>query len=74
MVVELHDDPAVGARDLAAGFAAGHAHALGDVGRLLLQGREMSPREKTGLEEARGIAEMVKVEEAQRLIARFVSR
>jgi hypothetical protein len=29
---------------------------------------------ETGLEEARGIAEMVKVEEAQRLIARFVSR
>jgi len=73
LVSEVADDPGARARDLAAGFAAGPARALGHVRRLLRQAWEMS-RAETGAEEARTVAEMVAGEEAQRLIARFVSR
>ena len=72
LVSEVVDDPCARARDLAAGFAAGPATALGQVRRLLRQGWELS-RAETGAEEARTIAEMVKGDEAQRLIARFMS-
>jgi 2-(1,2-epoxy-1,2-dihydrophenyl)acetyl-CoA isomerase len=73
LITEVADDPGARASDLAAGFAAGPASALGNVRRLLRQGWEMS-REETGVEEARTVAEMVRGEEAQRLIARFVNR
>lgn len=73
LVSEVADDPGARARDLAAGFAVGPAKALGHARRLLRQGWEMS-RAETGAEEARTIAEMVKGDEAQRLIARFASR
>jgi 2-(1,2-epoxy-1,2-dihydrophenyl)acetyl-CoA isomerase len=46
---------------------------LGNVRRLLRQGWEMS-RAETGAEEARTITEMVRGQEAQALIARFVAR
>jgi len=73
LVSQIADDPGARARDLAAGFAAGPSRALGQARRLLRQGWDMS-RAETGAEEARTIAEMVKGDEAQRLIARFVSR
>lgn len=73
MLAELADDSAGRASELATGFATGPATALGNVRRLLRQGWGMS-RSETGEEEARTITEMVKGEEAQRLIARFVSR
>jgi len=73
LVTEVADDPGARARDLAAGFAAGPALALGNVRRLLRQGWEMS-RAETGAEEARTITEMVKGAEAQALISRFASR
>jgi 2-(1,2-epoxy-1,2-dihydrophenyl)acetyl-CoA isomerase len=73
LVSEVVDDPGGRARDLAAGFAVGPAMALGHSRRLLRQGWEMS-RAETGAEEARTVAEMIRGDEAQRLIARFVSR
>jgi 2-(1,2-epoxy-1,2-dihydrophenyl)acetyl-CoA isomerase len=73
LVSEVADDPGARARDLAAGFAAGPATAQGQARRLMRQAWEMS-RAQTGAEEARTIAEMVKGEEAQTLIARFISR
>jgi 2-(1,2-epoxy-1,2-dihydrophenyl)acetyl-CoA isomerase len=73
LIAEVADDPRGRASDLASGFAAGPATALGKVRRLLRQGWETS-RSETGVEEARTIAEMVKGEEAKQLIARFVSR
>jgi 2-(1,2-epoxy-1,2-dihydrophenyl)acetyl-CoA isomerase len=73
LVSEVADDPDARARELAAGFAAGPATALGNVRRLLRQGWELS-RGETGAEEARTITEMVKGQEAQTLIARFVGR
>jgi 2-(1,2-epoxy-1,2-dihydrophenyl)acetyl-CoA isomerase len=73
LVSEVVEGPEARARDLAAGFAAGPATALGNVRRLLRQGWEMS-RAETGAEEARTITEMVRGQEAQALIARFVTR
>lgn len=73
LVSEVVVDPEARARDLAAGFAGGPARALGNVRRLLRQGWEMS-RAETGSEEARTITEMVIGQEAQTLIARFVTR
>ncbi len=73
LVSEVAGDAGARARELAAGFAAGPATALGQVRRLMRQAWEMS-RAETGAEEARTIAEMVKGEEAQRLIAGFASR
>lgn len=73
LVSEVVADPVARARDLAAGFVAGPATALGNVRRLLRQGWDMS-RAETGAEEARTITEMVKGHEAQTLIARFVAR
>ena len=73
LVSEVADDAGARARDLAAGWAEGPATALGQARRLMRQAWEMS-RADTGVEEARTIAEMVKGEEAQRLIGRFVSR
>jgi 2-(1,2-epoxy-1,2-dihydrophenyl)acetyl-CoA isomerase len=73
LVSEVVEGPEARASDLAAGFAAGPATALGNVRRLLRQGWEMS-RAETGAEEARTITEMVRGQEAQALIARFVAR
>jgi len=73
LVSEVAEDPDARARDLAAGFAAGPATALGNVRRLLRRGWELS-RAETGAEEARTISEMVKGQESQALIARFVER
>jgi len=73
LVSEVADDPGARAGDLAAGFAVGPARALGQTRRLMRHAWEMS-RVQTGAEEARTIAEMVKGEEAQALIARFMSR
>jgi 2-(1,2-epoxy-1,2-dihydrophenyl)acetyl-CoA isomerase len=73
LVSEVAEDAGARAHDLAVGFAAGPATALGNVRRLLRQSWEMS-RAETGAEEARTITEMVKGQEAQALIARFVTR
>lgn len=73
LVSEVADDPGGRAREVAAGFAVGPATALGHVRRLVRQGWEMS-RAETGAEEVRTISEMVKGEEAQMLLARFVGR
>lgn len=61
------------AEEVAAGFAAGPARALGQARRLLRAGWSHS-REEMGLEEARTIASAVTGDEAQSLISAFVSR
>jgi 2-(1,2-epoxy-1,2-dihydrophenyl)acetyl-CoA isomerase len=76
LVTEVLDDstdPVDRGAELAAGFAAGPATALGQVRRLLRSGWAMT-REETGSEEARTIAEMARGTEAQDLIRRFVTR
>ena len=72
LVSEVADDPDARARELAAGFAAGPATALGNVRRLLRQGWDCRARRPA--RRSRTITEMVKGQEAQTLIARFVGR
>lgn len=74
LVTEVADDAeaaSVRARELAMTMAAGPALALGNVRRLLRSGWDAS-RVEAGVEEARTITEMVRGEEAQRLIREFV--
>ena len=74
LVSEVADDPErAGPRAGGRVRRGSGARPSGNVRRLLRQGWEMS-RAETGAEEARTITEMVKGEEAQRLIARFVDR
>jgi 2-(1,2-epoxy-1,2-dihydrophenyl)acetyl-CoA isomerase len=72
-VVDDSTDPVDRAAELAVGFAAGSATALGHVRRLLRSGWAMT-REEVGIEEARTITEMVRGTEAQELIRSFVIR
>ncbi|WP_110239704.1 enoyl-CoA hydratase/isomerase family protein [Nocardioides gilvus] len=72
-VVDEGVDASVRAGEIAAGFAAGPAGALGQARRLLRAGWSQT-REEMGLEEARTISAMVTGDEAQGLINAFVSR
>lgn len=71
LVTEVVEDPTARGEEVAAAFASGPSTALGHVRRLLRGGWTMT-REETGVEEARTITEMVRGEEAQELIRRFV--
>lgn len=73
LVTEVAEDAATRARDVVVALASGPATALGETRRLLRAGWELD-RASTGAEEARTISRMVKGDEAQSLIARFVSR
>lgn len=73
LVSEVAEDATVRGREVAAAFAAGPYRALGQVRRLLRSGWELD-RATTGAEEARTISEMVRGDEAQELIRRFIDR
>lgn len=73
LITEESNDPAARAFELAAAMATGPGKALGQTRRLLRAGSERD-RTATGAEEVRTITEMVKGEEAQRLIASFATR
>lgn len=73
LVTEVDDDPTTRGREISATLAAAAPTALGQTRRLLRSGWAMT-REETGAEEARTIAAMVRGQEAQELIAKFIER
>ena len=73
LVTEVAENTEARAREVATGWASGPAAAFGETRRLFRAGWELD-RVSMGAEEARTISRMVEGEEAQSLIARFVSR
>jgi 2-(1,2-epoxy-1,2-dihydrophenyl)acetyl-CoA isomerase len=73
LVTEVAEDAEARAREVAIALASGPATALGETRRLFRAGWELD-RVSLGAEEARTISRMVQGEEAQSLIARFVTR
>jgi 2-(1,2-epoxy-1,2-dihydrophenyl)acetyl-CoA isomerase len=73
LVTEVAEDAEARAREVAIALASGRATALGETRRLFRAGWELD-RVSLGAEEARTISRMVQGEEAQSLIARFVTR
>lgn len=73
LVTEVAEDAAARAREAAITMAAGPATALGETRRLFRVGWELD-RASLGAEEARTISRMAQGEEAQSLIASFLSR
>jgi 2-(1,2-epoxy-1,2-dihydrophenyl)acetyl-CoA isomerase len=73
LVTEVAADPVARATEVAQGWAAGAATALGHTRRLLRAGWD-ADRLATGAEEARTISSLIEGEEASALVAQFLGR